>query len=811
MASLSRAWWRRVAVHPDREPARLAEGRHRVAGGRSCPSCGTPWSSWPAATIEAPPDLRRAAAPVASGRMDARHPVLPADRRRRPWRPPPVLATRALPRRRAARRAPAEPPRPAAAPHLGLRRLRHRPAAAAQDPVPGLMHAFIFWGFVVLLVTTGNYITNGLVETVLAGRWAASPGCWPSWLRQPVHRAGAGGPGLLARPSHRGAAGPPGPDPRRVHHPGPDPGGVVTELVGDAFATWLIRTTPGDAWRSWPGHCRWRWSRIGPRPPLAWFGIFAWLHIGFVLAFGAYLPYSKHLHILTSEPNVYFRNLEPRGALRKMDLEAEPAPGEELVYGAKALKDLSWRHLLDGLSCTECGRCMEFCPAVVTGKTLSPKHFMEGLRDQIVVAETALAAAGRPARGEGRGERRRGGLRRGARPGPRASGRGAVAAAGRQRHPRGGGLAVHHLRLVRGGLPGPDRARRLDRRDPPQPGPRGDRFPKELNAAFRNMENAGNPWGQPKSARLDWAKGLDVPVFGAGAGARPGAGERHRGAPSTADGPAATRRSCTGSVAPARSTTATGRWCAPWPTCSDRRRCRSRCSARGRPAAAIRRGARATSTCSRCWPRRTSRPSPRLDESRRADDRGQLPALLQHHPQRVPAVRPARPRGDPPHPAPRHAGGRGPIGADRAPRGRGRLPRRLLPGALQPGLRRGPAGGGAVPGQRVVEMELHHRKGMCCGAGGARMWMEEREGQPHQPSAGGAGAGEKSNAIATACPYCLIMLRDGVTDLERTDVAVRDVAELLADATGAWQAVRATDPARVNGIRVVLAEKLRKV
>ena len=128
-------------------------------------------------------------------------------------------------------------------------------------------------------------------------------------------------------------------------------------------------------------------------PPGTGFGIFAWLHIGFVLAFGTYLPFSKHLHILTSEPNVYLRNLEPRGALRKMDLEAEPAPGEELVFGAKGLKDLTWRHLLDGLSCTECGRCMEFCPAVMTGKTLTPKHFMEGLRDQIVMAETALAAA----------------------------------------------------------------------------------------------------------------------------------------------------------------------------------------------------------------------------------------------------------------------------------------------------------------------------------------------------------------------------------------------------------------------------------
>ena len=54
------------------------------------------------------------------------------------------------------------------------------------------------------------------------------------------------------------------------------------------------------------------------------------------MAFGTYLPYSKHLHILTSEPNVYFRNLEPRGALRKMDLEAEPPPGEGATSSARS-------------------------------------------------------------------------------------------------------------------------------------------------------------------------------------------------------------------------------------------------------------------------------------------------------------------------------------------------------------------------------------------------------------------------------------------------------------------------------------------
>ena len=111
----------------------------------------------------------------------------------------------------------------------------------------------------------------------------------------------------------------------------------------------------------------------------------------------------------------------------------------------------------------------------------------------------------------------------------------------------------------------------------------------------------------------------------------------------------------------------------------------------------------------------------------------------------------------------------------------------------------------------LVEMELHHRKGMCCGAGGARMWMEEREGQRINHRRVEHALATEANAIATACPYCLIMLRDGETDLERTDVAVRDVAECWPTPPAPGRPTEPLIAARVNGIRVVLAEMLRKV
>ena len=77
------------------------------------------------------------------------------------------------------------------------------------------------------------------------------------------------------------------------------------------------------------------------------------------------------------------------------------------------------------------------------------------------------------------------------------------------------------------------------------------------------------------------------------------------------------------------------------------------------------------------------------------------------------------------------------------------------------------------------------------------MWMEEREGTRINHKRVEQALSKAPDEIATACPFCLIMLRDGTTDLDRTDVAVRDVAELLADATGAWQrdVAAAPDPA----------------
>lgn len=125
-----------------------------------------------------------------------------------------------------------------------------------------------------------------------------------------------------------------------------------------------------------------------------------WGHILGIFAFLNYLPYSKHFHIILAFPNAYYQRLEPQGEMRNMkDIQNEvlymmqpeltpPVPEDgsqpvQATFGAKDVKDLSWKNLLDAYSCTECGRCTASCPANITGKKLSPRKIMMDTRDRL--------------------------------------------------------------------------------------------------------------------------------------------------------------------------------------------------------------------------------------------------------------------------------------------------------------------------------------------------------------------------------------------------------------------------------------------
>ena len=127
-----------------------------------------------------------------------------------------------------------------------------------------------------------------------------------------------------------------------------------------------------------------------------------WFHILGILAFLNYLAISKHLHIILAFPAVYFSNLKAKGEFdnlesvkNEVELMFDPsvdpyaAPPEPdgnavpIAFGAKDVKDLSWKQLMDSYTCTECGRCTSECPANQTGKLLSPRKIMMDTRDRL--------------------------------------------------------------------------------------------------------------------------------------------------------------------------------------------------------------------------------------------------------------------------------------------------------------------------------------------------------------------------------------------------------------------------------------------
>ncbi|TGD59442.1 (Fe-S)-binding protein [Flavobacterium humi] len=127
-----------------------------------------------------------------------------------------------------------------------------------------------------------------------------------------------------------------------------------------------------------------------------------WLHICGILVFLNYLYFSKHLHILLAFPNTYFADLNPEGKFDNLesvtkevklmmdpnaDPFAAPAPDADAVpakFGASDVQDLNWVQLLNAYTCTECGRCTSSCPANQTGKKLSPRKIMMDTRDRLV-------------------------------------------------------------------------------------------------------------------------------------------------------------------------------------------------------------------------------------------------------------------------------------------------------------------------------------------------------------------------------------------------------------------------------------------
>src|SRR5919197_2440506 len=263
-----------------------------------------------------------------------------------------------------------------------------------RDPVAGPMHALIFWGFIVLTASTIELFLQGIFP-------AFSYRFLPTWayrgysVSQDVFGVlvlGAVGLALYRRLVVH---------PKRLEGDGLEhtdaliilgaiAGLMITMFFANAFQ---IILEPGSVVREkFVSHAlATALATVSPPVAITARGAFWWTHAVLVLAFLNYLPYSKHLHIVSSIPNVYFSNANgPRdkGVIRYMDLEAE---GVE-QFGASDVEHLTWKDLLDGYTCTECGRCTAACPANITGKVLSPRKIIINTRQRLM--EKAPLVAG---------------------------------------------------------------------------------------------------------------------------------------------------------------------------------------------------------------------------------------------------------------------------------------------------------------------------------------------------------------------------------------------------------------------------------
>jgi len=204
-----------------------------------------------------------------------------------------------------------------------------------------------------------------------------------------------------------------------------------------------------------------------------------WTHILYILKFLVILPRSNHFHIITSIPNVFLGNVTQTGnQLSRIDFEDE----SKETFGVTRIEEFSWKKLLDLHTCTECGRCDVFCPALNSDKPLSPKQFTIDLRDHLNTQTPAL-------------------LNRETSESSALMG-GAIQDATVWACTTCGACEEECPVMIEYVNKMVDLRRGLVLTE--------DRYPKELGEAFKSLETHSNPWGFPGTQRTDWAEGLEI-------------------------------------------------------------------------------------------------------------------------------------------------------------------------------------------------------------------------------------------------------------------------------------------------------------
>jgi len=495
---------------------------------------------------------------------------------------------------------------------------------------------------------------------------------------------------------------------------------VGARFVGESLAIAAAGKT--DSWQPFASAVASLWSGMGPQALVIGQHVAFWLAIGLIMAFIPYFPYSKHVHLFFTPLNFLLkperRSIGELGYINLDDTSIQQ-------FGASKLNDLGWEQLMDSFACIMCFRCQEVCPAYATGKVLSPaaleinkRYFLNtinllkaspALTEFVIPAEAIWACTSCGA---------------------------CVDICPVNNEPMRDILDIRRSLVLM-----------------------ENNYPKQLETAFRGMEQEANPWGVPPTERMKWAEGLKVPTIEQNP--KPDVLWWVGCAPATEVRAQKTARAF------AKILNAAG---VNFAVLGQNEQCNGDSARRaGREDIFFGLATANVALLNKVKPRRIVTTCPHCLHTLK----NEYPAFggnyeVIHHTQLInelidggklhmePKALNENHQSAITYHDPCYLGRHNGVYAD---------PRQVLKKAHA----------------ELVEMALHADKSFCCGAGGAQMWKEEEHGTSRvsaervaQVHATGA------KMVAVACPFCMIMLTDAAkTDGEQ--VKVVDVAEIIAE------------------------------
>ncbi len=450
-----------------------------------------------------------------------------------------------------------------------------------------------------------------------------------------------------------------------------------------------------------------------------------WIHILILLGFINYIPYSKHLHVLTAIPNVFLTYFAGKGEMRKIDLEDESAE----TFGVGNVEEFTWKQLLDTYACTECGRCYINCPASTTGKDLSPRKIVIDIKQHLLEKGTYLLKKDKKLPENMK---------------PLISGavkenelwacttcRACV-----QECP----VFIDHIDKI------VDMRRNLVLME--------SRFPEEVQATFRNMETNYNPWSFGYSARADWAEGFNVPL----------AGDKNEfeylfwvGCAGSFD-----ERGKKVSIAFTKILKKAG---VDFAILGVEEKCTGDSARRlgNEYLAQI-----------------------LIKENIETLKKYKFKKIVTFCPHCLNAIKNDFSQFDGKFEVMHHSV----LINDLIRQGKLKLKGKEKESIVYHDscylgryndIYDAPRDAVKSAGGKLIEMERKKDKGFCCGAGGGRMWLEENEGTRVNHERVKEALSTKADKIATACPFCLTMIGDGLKDVDKSEkVKALDIAEIVA-------------------------------